>query len=125
MKIAYKHISNRIKSKPSIDDISSKLFQLGHEHEINDGVFDIEITPNRGDCLSVQGILRDLAVYYDVSFFNDIYEDEIDELSVPKVIANSEHVFHQYTLRVLNGKRDNFNLEYGHVIPSLIHKCYF
>ena len=22
------------------------------------------------------------------------------------------------------GKRDNFNLEYGHVIPSLIHKCY-
>tara|TARA_S200000501_G_scaffold175468_1_gene165201 strand:+ start:4448 stop:6352 length:1905 start_codon:yes stop_codon:yes gene_type:complete len=82
MKIAYKHISNRIKSNPSIDDISSKLFQLGHEHEINDGVFDIEITPNRGDCLSVQGILRDLAVYYDVSFFNDIYEDEIDELSI-------------------------------------------
>ena len=82
MKIAYKHISNRIKSNPSIDDISSKLFQLSHEHEINDGVFDIEITPNRGDCLSVQGILRDLAVYYDVSFFNDIYEDEIDELSI-------------------------------------------
>ena len=22
------------------------------------------------------------------------------------------------------GERDNFNLEYGHVIPSLIHKCY-
>jgi len=22
------------------------------------------------------------------------------------------------------GKRDNFNLEFGHVIPSLIHKCY-
>ena len=22
------------------------------------------------------------------------------------------------------GKRDNFNLEYGHVIPSLVHKCY-
>jgi GDP-L-fucose synthase len=22
------------------------------------------------------------------------------------------------------GKRDNFNLEHGHVIPSLIHKCY-
>ena len=22
------------------------------------------------------------------------------------------------------GERDNFNLEYGHVIPSLVHKCY-
>ena len=33
---------------------------------------------------------------------------EIDELLTPKVIINSEHVYHQYTLRVLNGKRDDF-----------------
>ena len=33
---------------------------------------------------------------------------EIEELQTPKVIKNSEHVFHQYTLKVLNHKRDQF-----------------
>ena len=37
--------------------------------------------------------------------YNLAFED-IDEIQIPKVISNSEHVFHQYTLRVLNDKRD-------------------
>ena len=41
MKIAYKHIVEYIDDRPSIDDISDKLFQLGHEHEIDNGIFDI------------------------------------------------------------------------------------
>ena len=47
---------------------------------------------------------------------------KIDELLIPKVIPNSDHVFHQYTLRVLNGKRDelrNYLNELG--IPSMIY----
>ena len=47
---------------------------------------------------------------------------DIEELLIPKVIANSEHVFHQYTLRVLNGKRDDFKsylIDLG--IPSMIY----
>ena len=47
---------------------------------------------------------------------------EIEELITPKVIDNSEHVFHQYTLRVLNGKRDDFKIylkDFG--IPSMIY----
>ena len=47
---------------------------------------------------------------------------EIDELQTPKVLANSEHVFHQYTLRILNGKRDelkNYLNDLG--IPSMIY----
>ncbi len=48
--------------------------------------------------------------------------NEIDELLTPKVIDNSEHVFHQYTLRVLNGKRDNFKSYLGELgIPSMIY----
>ena len=47
---------------------------------------------------------------------------EIDELLTPKVIDNSEHVFHQYTLRVLNGKRDNFKTYLSDLgIPSMIY----
>ena len=56
MKISYKHLLNHIEEKPSIDQISESLFQLGHEHEIEDNIFNMEFTPNRGDCLSVDDV---------------------------------------------------------------------
>lgn len=78
MKIAYKHLVSNIACNPSIDDLSEKLFQLGHEHEIENEIFDIEFTPNRGDCLSVKGLLRDLAVFYEISSTFEIYKNHID-----------------------------------------------
>ena len=77
MKIAYKHIAKYIKTNPQIDELSEKLFQLGHEHEIYDEIFDIEFTPNRGDCLSINGLLRDLSAFYDVEVNRDIYTHKI------------------------------------------------
>lgn len=48
--------------------------------------------------------------------------NEIDELQTPKVIANSEHVYHQYTLRILNGKRDELKSYLNEIeIPSMIY----
>ena len=90
MKISYRHLVSSITSKPSIDDVSKKLFQLGHEHEIEGNIFDIEFTPNRGDCLSVNGLLRDLAVFYEIQSNNNLYQKNIEEFdfnftnSVPK-----------------------------------------
>ena len=77
MKISYNHILKKIKSNPDIKEISSKLFQLGHEHEVQDNIFDIEITPNRGDCLSLNGIIRDLSIFYEIDKTEYIYQDEI------------------------------------------------
>lgn len=83
MKIAYEHLLRRIKENPSINEISEKLFQLGHENEIiNSNIFDIEFTPNRGDCLSIDGILRDLSIFYDVNKKSKFYMDEIDNLDI-------------------------------------------
>ena len=82
MKVAYKHLINFIPSKPSIDDISNKFFQLGHEHEIHEGIFDMEITPNRGDCLSINGLLRDLAVFYEIVPSCEIYKGEIKPYAI-------------------------------------------
>ena len=65
MKVAYKDILNLLSKKPSKDTLSKKLFQLGHEHEINGDIFDMELTPNRGDCLSLVGLARDLVVFFD------------------------------------------------------------
>ena len=82
MKIAYSHLVSRIKENPSIEMLSDNLFQLGHEHEIVEGIFDIEFTPNRGDCLSLNGLLRDLAAFYDVNLKQEVFDGDIKELKI-------------------------------------------
>ena len=80
MKILYKHLIKRISSNPDINELSEKLFHLGHEHEIDNEIFDLEITPNRGDCLSLDGLLRDLGLFYDYQKNNKIFQEEIKPL---------------------------------------------
>jgi len=82
MKIAYSHLVQHIAENPSIEDISDNLFQLGHEHEIDGNIFDMEFTPNRGDCLSINGLLRDLAVFYTIDLNQDMYTEKLDELLI-------------------------------------------
>ena len=82
MKIAYKHLVKNIITNPSIDEISDRLFQLGHEHEIEEDIFNIEFTPNRGDCLSLNGLLRDLSVFYDVNINQEIYNEKLNILDI-------------------------------------------
>ncbi len=82
MKIAYSHLVKNIKENPGIEMLSDSLFQLGHEHEIDGNIFDIEFTPNRGDCLSLNGLLRDLAAFYDVNIKQELFDGEIKELKI-------------------------------------------
>ena len=82
MKVSYKSLVRNFKSKPSIIEISNKLFQLGHEHELENSIFDIEITPNRGDCLSLQGLCRDLGVFFDIDHKKNIYQGNLDILNL-------------------------------------------
>ena len=81
MKLSYQHLVKKIPSEPSIEEISDRLFQLGHENEIDEEIIEIEITPNRGDCLSLDGILRDLNVFYSIDFKKDIYEAELKPIT--------------------------------------------
>jgi UDP-2-acetamido-2-deoxy-ribo-hexuluronate aminotransferase len=57
-----------------------------------------------------------MADYYDKNL------NGISEIQVPKRAHNSTHVFHQYTLRVKNGKRDELQKYLGEKnIPSMIY----
>ena len=40
MKFIYQDFLNFLSEKPPLEILSEKLFQLGHEHEVNDEVFD-------------------------------------------------------------------------------------
>ena len=82
MKFIYKDLLNFLKEQPSKEDLSKKLFQLGHEHEIYGDVFDMEITPNRGDCLSLIGLSRDLKNFYDNKEPYQIYDKDIEKLDL-------------------------------------------
>ncbi len=91
MKIAYSHLAKFFKKPPTLDKLSKSLFQLGHEHEIVNEIFDLEITPNRGDCLSLLGLARDLNAFYPVKDDRKIYNGKIDTFD-PRLTNNSENL---------------------------------
>ena len=78
MKISINHLKRFIKQDLDINDISKKLFQLGHENNVIDDVIDIEVTPNRGDCLSLIGIARDLNALCKTNIDISVYEDQFE-----------------------------------------------
>ncbi len=82
MKFLFQDLLNFLKEQPSKEDLSKKLFQLGHEHEINGDIFDMEITPNRGDCLSLIGLSRDLNNFYFNKEPYQIYDKDIGILDL-------------------------------------------
>ncbi len=48
--------------------------------------------------------------------------NKINQIKTPKVISDSIHVYHQYTLRILNGKRDELKSYLNDLeIPSMIY----
>ena len=82
MKLLYKDLLNFLLEKPSKEHLSKKLFQLGHEHEIIGEIFDIDFTPNRGDCLSLNGLARDLNVFFGQVQPYKIFEGDISRLDL-------------------------------------------
>ena len=82
MKIAYSHLVSRIQESPTLEMVSDRLFQLGHEHEVEGNIFNMEFTPNRGDCLSVNGLLRDLSVFYTINHDQKFYTEKLDNLQI-------------------------------------------
>ena len=82
MKILYQDLINHLSDKPSKELLSERLFQLGHEHEILGDIFDMELTPNRGDCLSLLGLARDLNIFFGKSQPIDIFDDNFDSLEI-------------------------------------------
>lgn len=82
MKILYEDLINLLELKPSKIELSEKLFQLGHEHEIDGDIFEMELTPNRGDCFSLIGLARDLNHYFSYKDNIEIFNGDLEELDL-------------------------------------------
>ena len=82
MKILYEDLKGLFDHDPTKEELSEKLFQLGHEHEVHDDIFEMELTPNRGDCFSLLGLARDLNVFFKTNLDFDIYNEPINSLDI-------------------------------------------
>lgn len=72
-----------------LDDSIGKLVlgkEFGEYELVNDDVIEIELTANRGDCLSVHGVARDLSVPYDLDVKIFESEDEENQLGIGRVL---------------------------------------
>ena len=78
MIISKNHLKIFLKKDFSDEELSAALFQLGHENEIFKDLIDIEITPNRGDCLSLFGLARDLDNFFTLKKDIDLYNKDLD-----------------------------------------------
>jgi len=127
MKFVYQDLLNFLAEKPSKELLSEKLFQLGHEHEIAGDIFDMELTPNRGDCLSLNGLARDLNIFFGKADPLKIYEGDIEPYNLdfknlssevcPKIsfleieVENSLNIYKPYLenyFSILGGNKTNF-----------------
>ena len=82
----------------------------------------MEFTPNRGDCLSLNGLLRDLSVFYTTSLNNEIYGAEIDKLDF-----NFENLSKNICPKIsfLEIEVDNIPREYSGVLKKLLFRLKF
>lgn len=72
-----------------LDDSIGELI-LGKEFSeyalVNDDIIEIELTANRGDCLSIHGVARDLSVPYDLDLKEFSSEDDDNQLGIGRVL---------------------------------------
>ena len=72
-----------------LDDSIGKLI-LGKEFReyelVNDDIIKIELTANRGDCLSIHGVARDLSVPYNLDLVTFESKDDEHQLGIGRVL---------------------------------------
>ncbi len=111
------------------DALASRLKMMANHGQSKKYQHDVIGVNSRLDTL--QAVILDIKLKYldeycaarnSVADYYDQHLSSIDEITIPKRVSNSTHVFHQYTLKIKNGKRDalkNFLQEKG--IPTMVY----
>jgi len=110
MRISLNWLKEFIKIHRTVDKLADDFNLLGHEveavtEEKGDFLFDLEITPNRGDCLSILGIARELAALHLLRLKNDKVKPNFQEEDLGKEIevsVSDPNLCHRFSARVID-----------------------
>jgi len=109
MKISYNWLKEFINIKVTPEKLAHDLSIYGHEVEkiekiSNDYILDFEITPNRGDLLSIFGMAREIATLYNLKLKKLNPLKKIPETNTNKIYVsiNNPDICQRYTACVID-----------------------
>ncbi len=96
-----------------LDESIGKL-EVGKELKdyplLNDDVIEIELTANRGDCLSINGVARELSAFYSIAFKEQEFKINYNDLGIGQIleVESLSTIESKYIYTVINA--ENFTL---------------
>lgn len=109
MKISYNWLKEFVDIDRTPEQLGDDLSLFGHEVESiekigDDAVLDFEITPNRGDCLSILGMAREIAALYKAQIRNPKHEIRNEEKLDKEIKINIEkpEICPRFTARIID-----------------------
>ncbi len=87
MKIQYSYLKNFLNTKLSQKKLSDVFTQVGLESEIEGDLIEFDITPNRGDVLSLKGLEREFYAYQSIKPSRKL-ETSLLKLTKDKTVIN-------------------------------------
>ncbi|MCX6806915.1 MAG: phenylalanine--tRNA ligase subunit beta [Candidatus Berkelbacteria bacterium] len=108
MKIPYSWLKDYVEIRRTPEQLADDLSLFGHEVESiekigKESVLDFEITPNRGDCLSILGMAREIAALYNQDVKHK--QPHITLCDMDKdfgVVVSNPKLCLRYTARIIN-----------------------
>ena len=90
-----------------LDDSIGELIigkELSEYPLLNDDIIEIELTANRGDCLSINGVARELSAYYTIPFKEQDHTITYNELGIGQVleVESSNDIDSKYMYTVID-----------------------
>ncbi len=100
-----------------LDDSIGKLIvgnELKEYPSLNDDIIEIELTANRGDCLSINGVARELSAFYNIPFKEQDHSIINNDLGIGQVleVESSNNIDSKYIYTVANTKEFRLPLIY-------------
>ena len=92
-----------------LDESIGKL-EIGKELSkyplFNDDIIEIELTANRGDCLSINGVARELSAYYSIPFSEQDHQIVYNQIGIGQIleVESSSDINSKYIYTVVNTK---------------------
>ena len=113
MKVSIRWLKNYVDIDKTPEQLADDLSLFGHEVESvdkigDDYILDLEITPNRGDCLSILGIAREIAVRYNLKLKRQNLKVDLKTQNLDKDIKvkiEKPEICLRFTARIIDNIR--------------------